>query len=106
MAEETVEVIGAEDRQSAVAALMLAFSSDPVVRWAWPEQSCYLTYWPQFVEAFGGGAFDHGTAHGLEHRKAVALWLSPGVEPDGESVMRVVRESLDDATFEDIGGVF
>ena len=106
MTAETVEVIGAETRQRAVASLTLAFSSDPVVRWAWPEQVRYLRYWPPFVEAFGGGTFDHGTAHGLEDCTAIALWLSPGVEPDGETVMGLMRESMDDKTFEDIGGVF
>ena len=83
MMVEVVEVVGASDRQRAVASLTLAFSTDPVVQWAWPDQERYLSYWPRFVEAFGGGAFDHGTAHGLEGRAAVALWLSPGVEPDG-----------------------
>lgn len=106
MTAETVEVIGVADRQRAAASLTLAFSSDPVVRWAWPDQEQYLAYWPRFTEAFGGGAIDHGTAHGLEDCTAVALWLPPGVEPDGESVMGLARESMDDQTYEDISGVF
>ena len=106
MTDETVQVIGTTDRQRAVASLTLAFSSDPVVRWAWPEQQRYLTYWPRFTEAFGGGAFDHGTAHGLEDCTGVALWLAPGIEPDGETVMGLMQESMDDQTYEDIGGVF
>ena len=64
MTVKTVEAIGAADRQRAVASLTLAFSTDPVVRWAWPDQEQYLSYWPRFVDAFGGGAFDQGTAHG------------------------------------------
>jgi len=36
---------------------------------------------------------------------AVALWLPPGVGPDGETVMGLMRESLDDQTFKDINGV-
>jgi GNAT superfamily N-acetyltransferase len=106
MTVDAVKVIGAEDRQRAVASLTLAFSSDPVVRWAWPGQEQYLAYWPRFIQAFGGGAFDHGTAHGLEDCMAVALWLPPGAEPDGEALMGLARESMNDETFEDIGGVF
>jgi hypothetical protein len=33
MKVETVEVIGATDRQRGLASLTLAFSSDPVMRW-------------------------------------------------------------------------
>jgi GNAT superfamily N-acetyltransferase len=105
MTVEAVEVIEATDRQRGVASLTLAFSSDPVMRWAWPNPERYLTYWPQFADAFGGRAFDHGTAHGLEDC-AVALWLPPGAGPDEETVMGLMRESMDDQTFEDVNGVF
>ena len=37
---------------------------------------------------------------------AVALWLPPGVGPDAETVMELMRASMDDQTFEDINGVF
>jgi hypothetical protein len=104
MTVEVVEVIEMTDRQRAVAALTLAFSSDPVMRWGWPDAERYLAYWPRIADAFGGRAFDHGTAHGLEDCVAVALWLPPGVEPDGETVMGYMRESMDDRTFEDMGG--
>jgi GNAT superfamily N-acetyltransferase len=107
MTVEAVEVIAATDRQRGVASLTLAFSSDPVMRWGWPDPERYLTYWPQIADAFGGGAFDHGTAHGLEDFEAVALWLPPGAEPDAETVVGgLMRASMDDRTFADIAGVF
>jgi GNAT superfamily N-acetyltransferase len=106
MTVDAVKVIGAEDRQRAVASLTLAFSSDPVVRWAWPDQERYLAYWPPFIQAFGGGAFDHDTAHGMEGCTAVARWLPPGAESDGEAVIGLARESMNDETFEDIGNLF
>ena len=76
------------------------------MRWAWPDQERYLTYWPRVADAFGGGAFDLGTAYGLEDCVAVALWLPPGAEPDGETVMTHMRESMGDQTFEDVNGLF
>ena len=106
MTVEAVEAINATDRHRAVASLTLAFSSDPVMRWGWPDPERYLTYWPQIADAFGGGAFNHDTAHGLEDCVAVALWLPPGVGPDAETVMELMRDSVDDHTFEDINGVF
>jgi hypothetical protein len=103
---ETVKVISATDRQRAIASLTLAFSSDPVMRWAWPDPGQYLAYWPAIAEAFGGRAFDHGTAHSLDNCVAIALWLPPGVEPDAETTVEIMRESMNEQTFEDINGVF
>ena len=103
---ETVEVIKATDRQRAIASLTLAFSRDPVMRWGWPDPQQYLMYWPQIADAFGGRAFDHGTAHSLENCHAIALWLPPGVEPDAETTVELMRESMGDQTFVDINGVF
>ncbi len=102
----TVGAIEETHRERAIASLTLAFSCDPVMRWGWPDPDLYLTCWARIADAFGGRAFDHGTAHGLEDCVAVALWLPPGVEPDGETVMRLMRESMNDKTFEDIIGVF
>ncbi len=102
----TVEVVDETARQHGVATLTLAFSSDPVVRWAWPDSERYLSHWPPFVDAFGGKAFEEGTAYGPEDHVAVALWLAPGVEPDGEALMSLFQESMDDQRFEDISGVF
>jgi len=106
MTAATVEVIPVADRQRGVASLTLAFASDPVMRWAWPDAHRYATYWPKFAEAFGGQAFDDGTAYGLEDCVAVALWMRPGVGPDEESVIGVIDESLDDQILGDVNGLF
>lgn len=106
MTATTAEVIQGADRQRAVASLTLAFATDPVMRWAWADAHRYATYWPRFAEAFGGQAFDDGTAYGLEDCLAVALWMRPGVGPDEETVMGVMGESLDDQILEDVNGLF
>jgi GNAT superfamily N-acetyltransferase len=106
MTVESVEVVKATDRRRGIASLTLAFSSDPVIRWCWPNPERYLAYWPQVADAFGGRAFDHGTAYCLENCMGVALWLRAGIEPDAATVMELMRESMDDQTFEDINGVF
>lgn len=106
MTAASVEIIEVANRRGGVASLTLAFVADPVMRWAWPDSCRYATYWPKFAEAFGGRAFDHGTAHGLEDCLAVALWMPPGVGPDEATVMEVMGESMDDQTFQDVNGVF
>jgi GNAT superfamily N-acetyltransferase len=106
MTAATVEILQAADRQRGVACLTLAFACDPVMRWAWADADRYVTYWPRFAEAFGGQAFDDGTAYGLEDCLAVALWMRPGVGPDEDAAWRVMSESLDDQILEDVGGLF
>jgi hypothetical protein len=103
MTAATVEVIEAADRQRGIACLTLAFASDPVMRCAWPDAYRYARYWPRFAEAFGGAAFDDGTAYGLEDCVAVALWMRPGVGTDEETVM---GESLEEQILEDVSGLF
>src|SRR5262249_46779077 len=101
-----VSAIEAGDRRRAVATLALAFAGDPITRWAWPDAEVYGTYWPRMVDAFGGRAFDHGSAHGLEGVLAVALWLPPGVGPDEDAVMEVMSQSMDDDRLGEIEEIF
>ncbi len=43
---------------------MMAFSSDPIMRWLWPEPHKYVWHFPALVRGFGGRAFENGTARG------------------------------------------
>jgi ribosomal protein S18 acetylase RimI-like enzyme len=79
-----------------IATVVAAFVADPVERWLWPEPWRYLTHFPAFVAAFGEGA----TVSRLDG--AVAMWLAPGAEVDGERIVAVLAdtvppERLDDA---------
>jgi ribosomal protein S18 acetylase RimI-like enzyme len=85
--------------------LTLAFAADPVMRWLWPDPHRYATSWPRFAEAFGGGAFGQGTAHGLDDGRAVALWLPPGAAPDDASLGAVILETVDGEMLGEVGEV-
>jgi ribosomal protein S18 acetylase RimI-like enzyme len=84
----------------AVDTVVLAFASDPVARWNWPEPHQYLTNMPSLVRAFGGGAFTRSSAYCSNDYAGAALWLRPGVHPDeqalGEIVERTVAASIRD----------
>lgn len=82
------------DRAGAIATVVAAFAADPVERWLWSEADLYETCFPDFVEAFGGQAFEHNSAWGLADAGAVALWLPPGVESDEEAVVGVLSETV------------
>ncbi len=81
-------------RQRALATLVTAFIADPVERWLYPEASEYLTHFGRFIEAFAGRAFDARTGWAVGDVAAVALWLPPGTDPDGDAVVGVLTETI------------
>ena len=82
------------DRQRAIATLTEAFRDDPVCRWVWPDEQVYDEYFPPFVEAFAGAAFESGSAHGTDDLGGVALWLPPGVSSDNEALGQIAAASI------------
>jgi ribosomal protein S18 acetylase RimI-like enzyme len=71
----------------------MAFSADPAARWVYPSADSYLKYFPEFAMRFGGKAFVHRSAHCSEDGRGAALWLPPGVEPDGDEVMALIERT-------------
>ena len=92
-AELEVKSAGANIQASTISTIVLGFAADPMARWVWPDSSEYLRIMPQFVKAFGGGAFEHGTAYITEGARAAALWLPPGVEPDEVAMGAVMAQA-------------
>ena len=105
MAVPEVKSADASIRENAIGTIVLGFAADPMARWAWPESSEYLRTMPRFVNAFGGQAFEHGTAYVTEGARAAALWLPPGVEPDEAEMGAIMEKTLRAEIAEDIGVV-
>ncbi len=84
MSNVTVRAARDEDRQTVVDVITLAFSNDPMARWAFPHPASYLVAMPEAIKAFGGSGFAHGTVHLADDAGAAAMWLPPGVESDSE----------------------
>ncbi|HEV3212997.1 MAG TPA: GNAT family N-acetyltransferase [Acidimicrobiales bacterium] len=102
LADPGIDVAGVGQRDQVLATLELAFASDPVMRWFWPQASVYRTYFARFVEAVAGTAFERGTALCLDGVRAVALWLPPGPRPDDDALVELMLESVDAAILEDL----
>ena len=83
----TVEVREASEReqQAVIDVITLAFSTDPMTRWAYPNPQTYLAIWPETIKAFGSNGFAHGTVHLVDGGGAAAMWLPPGVQPDSSA---------------------
>jgi GNAT superfamily N-acetyltransferase len=93
------------DLDHCVATIVLAFSGDPAARWGFADPKIYFEIFPRFVRAFGGRAFDHGSAHHIDGC-AAALWLPPGVEPDEETMMALVEIATAGGDREAMFGLF
>lgn len=89
-----ISTVRTADAGRAVATLTTAFSSDPIVRWVWPDAAAYLDAFPRLVDAMAGGALDHGTADAGPEIAGVGLWLPPGVASDEETMVGLFEETV------------
>lgn len=83
------------DRDRAVAALVTAFSADPVIRWLYPDPGRYLRFFPRLLDLYGGDAFVAGTAEVDPDHTGVALWLAPDATFDDDALAALFEESVD-----------
>jgi len=82
----------AADEDTAVETIVLAFAADPMARWTWPNAHQYLAAMPRMVRAFGSRAFSNGSAFCTD--AGAALWLSPGMHADEESLGAVIESTV------------
>jgi len=94
MSELSFSAVGEAERERLYATLVLAFAADPVERWLYPQPRQYLSDFPGFLAAFGGRAFAGQTARSLGQFAAVALWLPPGTEADGDAITTWLAETV------------
>jgi GNAT superfamily N-acetyltransferase len=89
-----IEVVHESERAWVFETLVAAFADDPVERWLYPESEQYRSHFPGFLDAFGGNAFRQQTVWRLGDFAAVALWMPPGTEPDGDAITAVLSETV------------
>jgi ribosomal protein S18 acetylase RimI-like enzyme len=95
-----------EDEKKVIHVITLAFSTDPVVRWALPDPTTYLSVMPGLAQAFGGNGFAPGTVDMVEGGTAAAMWLPPGVHPDYERMTAITEQHVPADRLDDMNRVF
>ena len=73
-----------------------------MVRWISDGAAAFLEATGDFFDAFGGRAFEHGSAWTANDGQAVAMWLPPGVEPDGEKMLEILQKFAPKERLEDM----
>jgi GNAT superfamily N-acetyltransferase len=105
MSDEPFSLVGPDEQSKVYDTLASAFANDPVERWLYPDLAEYDKHFPDFLAAFGGRAFQSETAWRLGDFDAVALWLPPGVDPDGEHIVSVLTDSVSTSQHDDLFAV-
>jgi ribosomal protein S18 acetylase RimI-like enzyme len=100
-----VRVALPSEAESAIAVVTLAFSTDPVARWVYPDPADYLSYFPEFLQAFAGNSFTKGSAYVTPDLSGAALWLKPGVHSDDEALLALFSATVAENVQEDLFAV-
>lgn len=106
MAPIAVRSASRDEERTVSALITLAFASDPMARWSLREPPAYLAVMPELIRAFGAAAYDSDSAYVSEDGGGAAMWLPPGVEPDLETLDRLIRENADPPILSDVEGIF
>jgi GNAT superfamily N-acetyltransferase len=61
-----------------------------------------VTYFPQFVIAFGGGAFTQGSAYIAGDYCGAALWLPPLAQPDESALVSLLERTVAKPMLKDV----
>jgi ribosomal protein S18 acetylase RimI-like enzyme len=89
-----------------ISVIVAAFLTDPPARFAWSAPHDYLCAMPLATREFVGECFRHGTAYVSSDFRGAALWLPPGVQPDGESLGKIFRDTANPQHLEDLLSAF
>jgi ribosomal protein S18 acetylase RimI-like enzyme len=94
---QAAAVVAEAERARTFDTLTLAFAADPVERWLYPEPQRYLASFPMFLAAFAGEAFARETVWQIGDFSAIALWLPPGTQADGDAIVSALAQTVDTA---------
>ena len=106
MSTVDVRAVSEREQQAVIDVITLAFSTDPMARWAYPNPATYLAIMPETINAFGGNGFAHGTVHLVGGGCAAAMWLPPGVLPDSERLEALTDQHAPPDRQSDMAQVF
>ena len=103
MIEPSIKTVSSSNAQEeAIATVVLAFSSNPVARWFYPDPHQYLLHLPSFVRAFAGKAFEHNSAYCVDGYLGAALWLPPNVHPDENVLAALLQRTIPEENQQEI----
>jgi ribosomal protein S18 acetylase RimI-like enzyme len=99
--------VGTPTEQNGITGVVTAaFLTDPMARWMLPEADLYLATMPDLIREFAGGAFQNGSAYYLGAYAGAALWLPPGVHPNQEAMVSLLKRRVPEHRLDNAFAVF
>ncbi len=102
MASPLLQATAAEEPQKAFDTILMAFVADPVCRWMYPTAAQYFRHFPGFIKGLAGPSIKREAAWRLGDYDAVALWLPPGAESDGEAISAHAEATVEKERIEEL----
>ncbi len=75
---QDIQTLTQAHRSAAIECLVLAFSADPLFRYAFPDPHTYLVGFMKFLRYCCRTSFDLNTAYASSDLRSVAIWSPPG----------------------------
>lgn len=94
------------EENSVAAAVIAAFLTDPAARWLLPEAHQYFATMPGFIKGFAGGAFANESAYHVGAYAGAALWLPPGIHPDQDALIALIKRNCPEDRLENAFALF
>ena len=101
-----VHTASESERSAVIGVITLAFATDPMARWAFPDPATYLAVMPEIAAAFGDNGFPHGAAHLIDGGFGAAMWLPPGIAPDEDRLAAITDTHAPKDRFDDMAQIF
>ena len=101
-----IHSVASQDKNRALSAMFMAFTADPLARWFAPEADHYVPGGLGLMEAFGGKAFEAGTAYASAGYEGVCFWLPPGVEADEQELNQAIEKLVPSTRKDEVLAVF
>ena len=101
MTRPKVRSVGEADAERAIAALTLAFATDPVVRLFYPDPRDHLTHFPEMMRILIHHAIDCRSAYVVDGFSAAAIWFPPAdaaADADSDKARRRRLDALIEET--------
>lgn len=94
MTRTTVRSVTEADAEQTIAALTLAFATDPVIRRFYPDPRDHLTHFAEMMRIQLVPAIARGSAHVADGFGAAAIWFPPA-DPDTAPAEDASRSQMD-----------
>ena len=102
MTKPIIKTVTPSNADQAIGTVVLAFSSDPIARWFYPDPHQYWLHLPSFVRAFAGRAFEYNSAYHINKYSGAALWLPPDVHSDENALIELLQRTIPEENKQEI----